>query len=103
MPDPSVFPNATVTTPGGDVTYARAYTGPTAAPAPVPAPASNATFSGAEGVDAVTNANFPAGTNVNPTTPSHQQLVRILLRQVKELKTYLPNRGVLISLLEKPQ
>jgi hypothetical protein len=31
MPDPSVFPNATVTTPGGDVTYARAYTGPTAA------------------------------------------------------------------------
>jgi hypothetical protein len=33
----------------------------------------------------------------------HQQLVRILLRQVKELKTYLPNRGVLISLLEKPQ
>jgi hypothetical protein len=70
MPDPSVFPNATVTTPGGDVTYARAYTGPTAAPsAPVP-DASSATFSGAEGVDAATNANFPAGTNVNPTTPS---------------------------------
>jgi hypothetical protein len=66
IPDPSVFPNATVTTPGGDVTYARAYTGPTAA---VP-DASSATFSGAEGVDAATNANFPAGTNVNPTTPT---------------------------------
>ena len=70
MPDPSVFPNATVTTPGGDVTYARAYTGPTAAPSAAVPDASSATFSGAEGVDAVTNANFPAGTNVNPTTPS---------------------------------
>jgi hypothetical protein len=29
-----------------------------------------ATFSGTEGVDAATNANFPAGTAVNPTTPS---------------------------------
>jgi hypothetical protein len=70
MPDPSVFPNATVTTPGGDVTYASSYTGPTAAPsAPVP-DAPSVVFDGTVGVDAATNANFPAGTNVNPTTPS---------------------------------
>jgi hypothetical protein len=46
-------------------------------------------------------ANFSA--TVHQLRHQHQQLVRILLRQVKELKTYLPNRGVLISLLEKPQ
>jgi hypothetical protein len=70
MPDPSVFPNATVTTPGGDVTYARAYTGPTAAPSAAVPDAPSVVFDGTGGVPAGTNANFPAGTAVNPTTPS---------------------------------
>jgi hypothetical protein len=74
-----------------------ANTGGTLATAPVAPPVVSES-----GVATVTNANFPAGTAVNPTAPT-PTIGENFAQAGQGVKTYLPNRGVLISLLETPQ